>query len=106
MISAQRIDSFLPSATEMARALGLSDRLVGLTHECDYPPDVKAKPAIIRPVLPIETIAQPEIAASERLQSGQNEANERLLRETTPDPTLTENLCQLRAVRKRGFPRS
>ena len=32
--------SLLPSATEIVCALGLRERLVGRSHECDYPPDV------------------------------------------------------------------
>jgi ABC-type hemin transport system substrate-binding protein len=38
MVETRRIVSFLPSATEMTCALGLSDQLLGITHECDYPP--------------------------------------------------------------------
>ncbi|MFM8635695.1 MAG: cobalamin-binding protein, partial [Planctomycetia bacterium] len=32
-----RIVSLLPAATEMVAALGLADRLVGRSHECDEP---------------------------------------------------------------------
>ena len=46
MASALRIVSFLPSATEMVCMLGLEDSLVGVTHECDYPPSVKHKPVV------------------------------------------------------------
>ncbi|MHA2647403.1 MAG: cobalamin-binding protein, partial [bacterium JZ-2024 1] len=35
-----RIVSLLPSATEIICALGLQDHLVGVSHECDYPPFV------------------------------------------------------------------
>ncbi len=35
-----RIASLLPSATEIVCALGLADCLVGVSHECGYPPDV------------------------------------------------------------------
>jgi iron complex transport system substrate-binding protein len=36
-----RLVSLLPSATEIIACLGLVDRLVGISHECDYPPEIK-----------------------------------------------------------------
>ncbi|MGF1478502.1 MAG: cobalamin-binding protein [Cyanophyceae cyanobacterium] len=39
-----RIISLLPSATEIVAALGLTDQLVGRSHECDYPPEVQDLP--------------------------------------------------------------
>jgi iron complex transport system substrate-binding protein len=99
MTHIQRIVSFLPSATEMACALGLSDRLVGVTHECDYPPEVKSKSIVVRAALPIETMTQTEIDAvvSERMRNGDSlyEVDERLLRELAPDLILTQDLCQV-----------
>jgi iron complex transport system substrate-binding protein len=48
-----RIVSLLPSATEIVCALGLGDQLVGVTHECDFPPDVvKDKPVVTGSILP------------------------------------------------------
>ena len=41
-----RIVSLLPSATEIVCAIGLGDELVGVTHECDYPPEVVGKPVM------------------------------------------------------------
>ena len=38
-----RIVSLLPSATEIVCVLGLEENLVGVTHECDYPPFVKSQ---------------------------------------------------------------
>jgi iron complex transport system substrate-binding protein len=100
MGATQRIVSFLPSATEMACALGLSDRLVGITHECDYPPDqIKGKPIVVRNVLPIETMSQSEIdhAVAERLRNGHSlyQIDEQLLQELAPDLILTQDLCQV-----------
>lgn len=48
-----RIASLLPSATEIVCALGLADQLVGVSHECDYPPEVVADlPRLTRSAIP------------------------------------------------------
>jgi iron complex transport system substrate-binding protein len=47
-----RIVSLLPSATEIVCALGLGDQLVGVTHECDYPPFVRDLPKVTRTLIP------------------------------------------------------
>lgn len=95
----QQIVSFLPSATEMACALGLCDQLVGITHECDYPPEVRGKAIVVRKALPIETMSQLEIdiAVSERMREGRSlyEVDENLLKELAPDLILTQDLCQV-----------
>lgn len=43
-----RVASLLPSATEMVCALGMRDALVGVSHECDFPPDVVGLPVLTR----------------------------------------------------------
>ena len=94
-----RIVSFLPSATEIACALGLSDSLLGITHECDYPPEVRTKPVVVRNVLPIERMSQSEIdrAVAERMRAGLSlyQIDEPLLRQLEPDLILTQDLCQV-----------
>src|SRR5205085_11398846 len=47
-----RIVSLLPSATEIVCALGLEESLVGVSHECDYPPFVKSLPKVTRTLIP------------------------------------------------------
>src|SRR6266540_13818 len=99
MGAAQQIVSFLPSATEMACALGLLEQLVGITHECDYPPEIKGKPVVVRKALPIEEMSQREIdvAVSERMRDGRSlyEVDEKLLQALAPDLILTQDLCQV-----------
>ena len=99
MKSAQQIVSFLPSATEIACALGLSDQLVGITHECDYPPEIKGKPVVVRNALPIETMSQVEVdsAVAQRMRDGLSlyVVDEKLLQELAPDLILTQDLCQV-----------
>ena len=43
------IVSLLGSATEIVWELGLGDRLVGISHECDYPPAALTLPRVSRP---------------------------------------------------------
>lgn len=99
IVAPQRIVSFLPSATEMVYALGLGDRLVGVTHECDYPPEAASKPVVVRNVLPVESMSQEEIdtAVTARMRDGLSlyQVDERLMQELAPDLILTQNLCQV-----------
>ncbi len=99
MRTAPQIVSFLPSATEMACALGLADQLVGITHECDYPPEISGKPVVVRNALPIEIMSQSQVdaAVAQRMRDGLSlyEVDEKLLQELAPDLILTQNLCQV-----------
>src|SRR6266436_3369756 len=47
-----RIVSLLPSATEILFALGLDREIVGVSHECDFPPKARTKPVVIRSRIP------------------------------------------------------
>jgi iron complex transport system substrate-binding protein len=99
MAEIQRIVSFLPSATEMACALGLGDRLVGITHECDYPPEIDGKQVVVRSALPVESMSQCEIdiAVAERMRQGLSLylVDEARVRDIAPDLILTQDLCQV-----------
>lgn len=94
-----QIVSFLPSATEIACALGLMDQLVAITHECDYPAEVQGKPVVVRSALPLETMSQREIdeAVAARMRAGRSlyQVDEKLLQELAPDLILTQDLCQV-----------
>jgi len=96
-----RIASLVPSSTEMLFALGLGDSVVGVTHECDYPPGAAELPHLTRSViaegLPPAAI---DAAVRERTQAGQAlyELDERLLSELEPDLIVTQAVCEVCAV--------
>ena len=95
----KRIVSFLPAATEMVYALGLGDQLVGISHECDFPAEARAKPVVVRPALKLEemTLSEIDVAVAERIGSGGSlyQVHEELLCELKPDLILTQDLCQV-----------
>jgi iron complex transport system substrate-binding protein len=98
-----KIASLLPSATEIVYALGLGDDLVGVTDECDYPPDAVTKPVITRSALPqgrIQTPAEIDAAVRQKVSSdGQLYVIDKdLLRRERPDVLLTQDLCRVCAV--------
>src|SRR6266436_625731 len=99
MVETRRIVSFLPSATEMICALGLGGRLLGITHECDYPPEIVGKPIIVRSVLPTDGMSPQaiDVAVTNRLREGLSlyRVDEVLLREIAPDLIVTQDLCQV-----------
>jgi iron complex transport system substrate-binding protein len=94
-----RIVSFLPSATEMVCALGLGEHLIGVTHACDYPPEIKGKPIVVRSAIPIENMSQSEIdsAVTQMLRNGRSlyQVDETMMREIAPDLIVTQDLCQV-----------
>jgi iron complex transport system substrate-binding protein len=94
-----RIVSFLPAATEMIYLLGLEDDLVGRSHECDYPDEVKAKPVIVDCALDLSkmTMSQIDAAVSNQLSQGKSlyTVDETKLRAAAPHLLVTQNLCQV-----------
>lgn len=52
-----RIVSLLPSATEILCALGLAESLVGISHECDYPPEICNRPRVKFPATHLDGYA-------------------------------------------------
>ena len=96
------IISLLPSATEIMYALGLDDQLVAVTHECDYPDSVRAKPAITRNVLR-QDLTSAEIDAAVRSQLSADAhtiytIDRELLQQLAPDLIVTQQLCEVCAV--------
>lgn len=97
-----RIVSLLPSATEIVCALGLTRNLVGITHECDYPPNVAGKPALTASRISHETMSSAEIDHAVRSQLDGHgsiyDLDEEAMRALKPDLILTQELCDVCAV--------
>jgi iron complex transport system substrate-binding protein len=100
-----RIVSLLPSTTEIVCALGLEDALVGITHECDYPPSVVNKPRLTSSRISHETMTSSEIDHAVRSQLAKlaghgsiYDLDEARLRALKPDLILTQELCEVCAV--------
>lgn len=98
----QRICSLLPSATEIVYALDLGDRLVGVTHECDYPPEARWKPRVTSSVIDSEGLSSRDIDAAVReslaTQATIYHLDRDLLERLQPDLILTQDLCDVCAV--------
>ena len=96
-----RICSLLPSATEMVFALGMERSLVGVTHECDYPPQASRIPAVTRTNIPSGfSSRQIDAAVSSALgiSGSLYELDLPMLEQLQPDLILTQRLCDVCAV--------
>src|SRR5262245_38486201 len=96
-----RIVSLLPSATEIVCELGLIDDLVGVTHECDYPPAVRELPKVTRTLIPrdagsgeIDALVRERLKTRRALYSLDMPVVERL----RPELIVTQALCDVCAV--------
>jgi iron complex transport system substrate-binding protein len=97
----KRIVSLLPSATDIVGTLGLEGWLVGVSHECDWPPSVRGLPRLTRskvetslPPGQIEALVNQSIHAHHSLYDLDVEQ----LRALRPDVILTQELCDVCAV--------
>jgi iron complex transport system substrate-binding protein len=93
-----RIVSLLPSLTELVVALGKGGALVGVTHECDFPPGVELLPRLTRSRIPASATGA-EIDAAVSAQGGSlYELDADLLKRLRPDLILTQEQCDVCAV--------
>lgn len=93
-----RIVSLLPSATEIVYALGLEP--VATSHECNYPPAAREKPAANRSRVDA-TASSAEInnqVARAELEGGVYAIDDTVLRAADPDLILTQGVCDVCAV--------
>jgi iron complex transport system substrate-binding protein len=96
------IVSLLASGTEIVWALGLGDRLVGISHECDYPPEALDRPRVSRPRFDPERLDSGDIDRAVRRAMEEHGSvytvDEEALRRLDPDLILTQAVCEVCAV--------
>jgi iron complex transport system substrate-binding protein len=96
-----RIVSLVPHATELLYALGLDESVVGVTHECDWPPQTEDVARVTRDVLPAGlSSGEIDAAVRERTEAGQAiyALDEDRLADLEPDLIVTQQLCPVCAV--------
>ena len=97
-----RIVSLLPAATEIAAALGLMDRVVGVSHECDFPSEANQRPRVTHCAVHNSGTTSREVDEWVRRALRENGTiyaiDGQLLRKLRPDVILTQKLCDVCAV--------
>jgi len=97
-----RICSLVPAATEVLFALGLGDQVVGVTHECDWPPEAAAKPVVTASLIQTGDLASAEIdqAVAETARDGKPlyAIDEEQWAEIEADVVVMQELCEVCAV--------
>jgi iron complex transport system substrate-binding protein len=96
-----RVVSLLPAATEMVAALGALGRLVGVSHECDFPPEVRSLPRVTRtrvdPAMPSGAIDR-AMAEAKRTGVSPVEVDVNLVAHLRPDVLIGQSVCDVCAV--------
>jgi iron complex transport system substrate-binding protein len=97
-----RIASLVPSATDILCRLGLADRLVGVSHECDHPA-AKGLPVLTRANVPAAPDAPPgevDAAVTATVAAGESlyVADRARLAELAPDLVISQDICDVCAV--------
>jgi iron complex transport system substrate-binding protein len=96
-----RIVSLLPSATETLFALGFDEEIVGVSHECDFPPKAKTKTCVVRSRLPKDAApAETDRLVREHVERGESiyAVDREQLEALAPDLIITQDLCHVCAA--------
>lgn len=96
-----RIVSLIASATEIVHALGAGDELVGRSHECDWPAEVRRLPQVSAPrFVTAASSGQIDRAVKDRVRDALSiyEVDGALLRALAPDVIITQTQCEVCAV--------
>src|ERR1700743_3221912 len=103
------IVSLLSSATEIVDALGAIDLIVGRSHECDYPPSVRALPSCTKPLIDVD--ADSRAIDEQAKNSARNALSiyqvfDDVLERLQPTHILTQVQCEVCAVSLRDVEQS
>ena len=96
-----RIVSLLPSATEILFGIGAGEEVVGVTHECDYPPEALGLPKLTSastPGGPAPADIDRHVRAAIHAGSSLYQLDSELLAQLEPDLIVTQELCAVCAV--------
>ena len=96
-----RVVSLLPAATEIVAALGAGDWLVGVSHECDWPPEVRKLPRVTRSSLDASLSSAAidgRMAAAKREGVAPVTIDRDTLARLAPDVILGQSVCDVCAV--------
>jgi iron complex transport system substrate-binding protein len=96
-----RVVSLLPAATEIVAALGAQGQLVGVSHECDFPPGVRSLPRVtgtaIDTALPSGAIDH-AMAEAKRAGTSPITVDLKLMAQLRPDVLIGQSVCEVCAV--------
>ncbi len=97
-----RIATLLPSATEIVCALGLADQIVAVSHECDYPPEIRGRSVVVRSLIDSASRSSGEIDADVEAALARGESLYQIdaaaLAAVRPDLLITQDLCEVCAL--------
>jgi len=100
-LSPLRVVSLLPSATELVCAVGAEAALVGISHECDFPPSIRDRPVLTRSRLEhggssavIDRAVRALVGEALSIYA----VDEARLGALAPDVIVTQDLCAVCAV--------
>lgn len=98
--SGPRVATFLASATELVCALGLRDKLVGVSHECDHPLGIEELPRLTRSrvAAPTSRAVHDKVEDLVRQAMALYEVDLEALKQAAPDVLVTQDLCAVCAV--------
>ena len=97
-----RVVSLLASATDMIAELGLLDSLVGISEDCNWPPEVASKPVVARTRIDVSSLTSAQIdqlvTDSQSASHSLYAVDAGLMSDLRPDLVITQDLCEICAV--------